>query len=357
MKESQQVIALNFFFTPEDMCNRIFSPERQDGRARFVQFFREYFRRRGVELVTLDTVDFRDPAVKHVLYFDYSWRYALADRFLRAVPREKRALIIFEPANVNPSLYYVSLLRDRFHTVFTWDLNLLRRNPDYIRINVPVGADPLQYRENRFRDIPFAGKKLVVAVSSNRWSYMPQSNFLRRIEAYRHFDRFFPEQFDLYGAGWNAPRVFYDKWFGYPRFVTFRGSIPPTFEDKVQTIAAYRFSLCIENNAIEPGYISEKITDCFCARCVPVYYGWKGAGDYIPRDAWIDWRDFRNLRELGRFLHEMDAARHARYIEAMDRFLQSEQIRFFTSDHLLDVVATGLGFPAVPGAATAARNP
>jgi hypothetical protein len=357
MGTPRQVIAINYFFTREDLCNRIFAPERQDGRARFLQFIRAYFRRRGGELVTLDTVDFHDPAVKHVLYFDYSWRYAMVDPFLRAVPREKRALIVIEPANVNPSLYYIPLLRDRFHTVFTWDLNLLRRNPDYMRINVPAGADPLQYRENRFRDLSFAGKKLAVAVSSNRWSYMPQSNFRRRIEAYRHFDRFFPEQFDLYGTGWNAPRIFYDKWFGFHRFVTFRGTIPPTSEEKVRTMSAYRFALCVENNAAEPGYISEKIIDCFCARCVPVYYGWKGAGDRIPRDAWIDWRDFRNLRELGHFLLEMDAACHARYIAAMDRFLQSDQIRFFTNDHLLDVIATGLGLPPVPEAATAVRSP
>jgi hypothetical protein len=111
-------------------------------------------------VVTLDTVDFNEPNVKHVLYFEYNWRLLRTDSYLKQIPHEKRALVLLEPANINPSLYMVPWLRDRFHTVFTWDLTLLKKNPSYTQINVPVGAEPQTYRENPFRHIAFADKTL-----------------------------------------------------------------------------------------------------------------------------------------------------------------------------------------------------
>jgi hypothetical protein len=252
---------------------------------------------------------------------------------------------MMEPSNINPSLYYTSLFRDRFHTVFTFDLNLLKKNPSFSRINVPLGAEPKAYRENPFRNMTFPVKRFLVAMSMNRWSYMPQSTYSIRKRAYRYFERAFPAEFDLYGVGWNAPCIFYEKWFGYPRFSSWRGSVDNTWDAKVHLIAKYKFALCFENNASEPGYISEKITDCFCARCVPVYYGAKGTDEFIPRDAWIDLREFSSFAELGCFLQGIDESRYARYIEAIDQFMTSDRLDFFSTDHFCGVIADRLGFP------------
>jgi hypothetical protein len=339
------LIAINYYFTSNELNNRIFAPESTGEKAVFLKTFRDFMTKRGAEIVTLDTVDFQDPRVKHVLYFDYHWRLVLSDPFLRHVPRDKRALLLIEPANINPTLYYTALLRDRFHTVFTWDLNLIRKNPAYARVNVPEGAEPHAYRENSFRGIAFNDKRFLVAVSTNRWSHMPQSTYPFRRRAYQYFERAFPGQFDLYGMGWNAPRIFYEKVFGHPRLLSWRGPIENTRQAKFHTIAIYKFALCFENNASEPGYISEKIIDCFCARCVPVYYGCKEVYDLIPRDAWIDMRDFRNFDELGAFLHSIDEATYNQYIAAIDRFMQSDQFDYFSSDHFCRVIAERFGLP------------
>ena len=347
MDAPHPIIAISYYFSSDELNNRIFAPESTGGKALFVKAFRDYMRKRGVEVVTLDTVDFHDPNVKHVLYFDYNWRLVRSDPFLLKIPHEKRALVVIEPANINPSLYYTAFLRDRFHTVFTWDLDLLRKNPTYSRINVPVGVEHQNYSENPFRNILFSDKRFLVAVSMNRWSYMPQSTYSIRKRAYRYFERAYPELFDLYGIGWNAPCIFYEKWFGYPRFSSWRGVVDNTCVAKVQKIATYKFALCFENNASEPGYISEKITDCFCARCVPVYYGCKEAGDLIPRDAWVDLREFRNFAELGDYLTNMDEARYNRYILAIDRFMQSDQRDFFSNNHLFGAIADRLSCPAL----------
>jgi hypothetical protein len=345
MTKPLPIIAMNYYFNSDELNNRIFTSDCDTGKAAGMKSFREVMNARGAEVVTLDTVDFQDPNVKHVLYWDYNWRLVRSDPFLRKVPREKRALVLLEPANINPSLYYTSLLRDRFHTVFTWDLNLLRRNPEYIKINVPVGAEPRKYRENPFRHLAFADKRFLVAVSRNRWSYMPQSTYLIRKRAYRYFERAFPEQFDLFGPGWNSPCIFYEKWFGYPRFSSWRGMIDDTCDAKVHEIAKYKFALCFENNASEPGYISEKITDCFCARCVPIYYGSKGTEELISRDAWIDLRDFRDFEALGSYLANMDEKRYSLYIDAIDRFMMSNRLEFFSQVNLYRTIADRLGFP------------
>ena len=339
------IIAINNWLTKEDFDNRIFDPARTDGKHVLMNRFRGEVERRGGKVVTLDTVDFHDPAVKHVVYFDYSWKYAKIDPFLDRIPFDKRALVIMEPCNINPSLYYINSYRKRFATIFTWDHNLQRQHPEYVPINVPITEDMDEYRTPRFAAIPFAEKKLVIAINSNRWSYMPQSSYALRIKYYQYFDRAYPEQFDLYGVGWNQPCIFYEKWLGFPHFKTFRR---PTnsYTEKPELLSRYRFTLCIENNPSQPGYISEKITDSFCARCVPVYYGWQGINNLIPRDTWIDMRDFKTPATLGAFLAGMAPTTHQRYLEAIDRFIQSDAARFFTPANFFGTIATRLGLTA-----------
>lgn len=348
MDKSCPIIAVNYYFNSDELNNRVFAPDCNTGKAQGMKAFRAFMNARGAEVVTLDTVDFQDPNVKQALYFEYNWKLLFSDPFLKKIPREKRALVLLEPANVNPSLYCTSLFRDRFSTVFTWDLDLIRKHPAYTRVNVPVGAEPRKYRENPFQDIAFSDKRFLVAVSMNRWSFMPQATYSIRKRAYHHFERAVPGEFDLYGRGWNAPCVSFEKWFGHPQFSSWRGEIEGSWDEKVRKISGYKFALCFENNASEPGYISEKITDCFCARCVPVYYGCKEASDLIPRDAWIDLRDFSSFAELDTFLRGMDETCYNRYVEAIDRFMRSDRLDFFSTEHFFGVIADRLGFRGVP---------
>lgn len=341
----KDVLGINYYFGSQDHQDAVFAPGRRDALgAGFVQSFKAWIEDRyDVVVHTWDCVDASAPEVKAVLYFDYSWRYAKRDPFLEKIPFEKRALMMIEPANVNPSLYYLKRYRDRFSTVFTWDRRLLAENPSYKPVNVPVGAEPSVYRENRFSDIPFAEKKLLIAVSRNRWSYMPQSTYRKRKAAYAYFDACRPDDFDLFGPNWNEPSGPFDKWLGFPHYRTYRGELPGGWDGKVARMANYRFALCFENNAHQPGYISEKITDCFCARCVPVYYGSEGTEELIPRDCWIDARAFRHYRDLEAFLVGMSAERHAAYIRAIDDFMKSPRLDFFSTEHYFRTLADGLG--------------
>lgn len=56
--------------------------------------------------------------------------------------------------------------------------------------------------------------------------------------------------------------------------------------DKMEGLLSYRFSIAIENTPM-PCYFTEKITDCFLAYTVPLYYGCKDIGRYFPERSFI----------------------------------------------------------------------
>jgi len=331
------ILAINYNFPKEDLQNRIFSSSSHSLIAPYMVELRDFMSRRGVEVVTVDVVDFRDPAVKAVLYFDYHWKVARTDTFLSRIPFEKRALVLLEPAIVNPSMYYTRHWRRRFKTVFTWDERLLRRNPGYERIRVPVGADLAKYRDNPFLDKTFEAKKFLVAVSSNRWSYWPQATFPLRRKVYRFMYAKLGDGFDLFGHDWDRPCSRLEKLLGrsYPAW---RGEIPGSWDSKVARISDYKFMICLENSVGQPGYISEKIFDCFCARTVPVYLGSKGSEKILPSGAYIDFRDFGSLAELTNFLKHMSAEQYAGYVRRIDDFMHSDRAASFSNEALRSTI-------------------
>ena len=310
---SRPVIAVYYYFHEEDLGNRIFSSDSKAVQAGVMRNFRAFMDAHGYEVVTPDLADFDSPDFKAAVYFDYDWRLLSKKRdpFLSRVPYEKRVLYMIEPAVVNPSLYYTSLLRRRFAKVLTWDRRLLRRNPEYFQVEVPIGLNLAKYRDNPFADIRYEDKKFLVAVSSDRFNLWPQSNFRLRKRVYRYMNRVLGDDFDLYGRDWRP---------GTPGW---RGEIPGGFPEKVKTIAHYKFMICFENSVGNPGYISEKIYDCFNARVVPIYYGTKENSDLLPRGTFIDWRNFRSPSKLLAFLRSITPAEHARYLKAINDWMAS----------------------------------
>lgn len=329
----KDIIGINYYLGAAEMNDLVFGPDNGMCQTQpFCRMFKNWIEDRyRVTVHTWDCVDWNAPNAKAALYFDYSWRYASKDPFLRNIPFNKRALVMIEPSNVNPSLYFIPFFRNRFKTIFTWDEKLLQRHPNYHRINVPVGAEPSNYRTNPFSDVRYTDKKTLVAVSRNCKSYMPHSTYRMRIRTYRFFCDILKDEFDLYGYGWSPERM-----------SSFRGPIVGNWDAKVLQISNYKFAICFENNASQPGYISEKILDCFCARCVPIYYGSKGIEHRIPNDCYIDFRNFQNLNELNDFITGMSEQVYIKYLAAIDKFMHSSALDFFSTEHYFRAIANGL---------------
>ncbi len=284
-----------------------------------------------VSLKLLPEVDYLH-ADTLAVYIDYNWRDLFREKLLKTIPYERRVLLLIEPSNVNPTLYFLPLLRNRFSKVITWDLRLVKKSEQYFPIVVNPFEEPPSYAENRFADIKFADKKLLVAISARRVNFMPWSNYRRRNSVYHYFDRVLPHDFDLYGNWWRD---------GDFKSV-FRGALKTDKPGKVAKMAHYKFALCYENNAHQPGYVSEKISDCICARCVPIYYGSEGIEDRVPQECFINAKRFRSLDEMKEFITSMSEADHQKYIDAMDDFCKSDLAKKFSMKFFSDMFAAAL---------------
>jgi Glycosyltransferase family 10 (fucosyltransferase) C-term len=69
--------------------------------------------------------------------------------------------------------------------------------------------------------------------------------------------------------------------------INFFGKESNYIPDKMDGLLPYRYSIAIENTSA-PWYFTEKITDCFLAYTVPVYYGCKNIGKYFPEKSFIN---------------------------------------------------------------------
>jgi len=323
-------LGFQFNLKPEEGHGVAFKPTCKGCYPEYARKLKDYLESHyDVEVRTWDDVDYSKPNTV-LLFLDYSWRDIRRDKVLPSVPYEKRVLALVEPSNVNPSMYLVPWLRNRFARVATWDEYLLKGNRNYFPSVVSPFEEPVSYPTNRFADIPFDEKKLLIAVCMNRKNYMPWTVYRRRNRVFRYFSKEMPGAFDLYGKGWD------DAGFG----TSYRGFLDGP---KVPCMARYKFALCYENNAVQPGYVSEKIADCICARCVPVYYGSAGIEKRVPRACFIDARQFKSCGHLKDFLLSMTAEEHASYLRAMDAFCQSDQAKSFTWSHHFDCFAAALG--------------
>ncbi len=160
-----------------------------------------------------------------------------------------------------------------------------------------------------------------------------------RIEAINYFSE--KEGFELYGGGWN------DKIPGFPSsyhraaLKVNKGIIGPTA--KLIVMNQFRFAVCFENCSF-PGYVTEKIFDCFLAGCIPIYFGAPDIANFVPADSFIDYRRFENFDQLYSFLSKMSDQEATKMLESARAFLASKDFdKFYTENvvsNILDLVET-----------------
>jgi hypothetical protein len=133
--------------------------------------------------------------------------------------------------------------------------------------------------------------------------------------------------FHLYGRGWDAfaaaeggemPRAVAAAWRG-------------PASDKAATLSRYRFSLCYENSRF-PGYVTEKIFDCFFGGTIPVYLGAPDILDFVPGGTFVDASRFDTPAGLAAHLDGMPEAEATRMLGAARAFLASDGFRKFHED-------------------------
>lgn len=169
--------------------------------------------------------------------------------------------------------------------------------------------------------------------------WMKSELYIERLEAIQHFGSC--SGFDLFGQGWDKPIPDLEKRLRPFIERCYRGSFPRGEDFKLELLSKYKFSLCFENTSF-PGYITEKIFDCFFAGCIPVYLGAPDILNYIPAETFVDYRQFKSHNELSDFLNSMSEQEAQRYLDAAREFMASPLFDKFQSSSLISCMVAAL---------------
>lgn len=224
---------------------------------------------------------------------------------IRDYPKEICSLLVPEPPILHPWAYDQGL-KEFFGTIFVMFDDLVD-NQSYFKFYHHQG------REKQVKEIPsFEEKKFCILIQSNLQCQEFRELYSKRREAAEFFAH--SPGFDLYGSGWEGNPA----WKGHYA------------KDKLHLLKNYRFHLCYENMEQQRGYITERIFESFFGGCVPVYWGASNIEEYIPKECFIDRRQFASNVELNAFLQQIDRVSYNAYLDAARQYLESDQAKLFS---------------------------
>lgn len=228
-----------------------------------------------------------------------------------------------------------------FKKIFTWNPTLVDEKK-YFRLYLP---NKLPQSTPHARS---GAQKLCCTIASHKYGTHPNEIYTERVKAIRWFEENHPDEFDLYGIGWDrfflkqvpmanhVLSLLYRKFPKLPhwkKFPSHRGSV----KSKRAILKQYKFSLCYENS-IFPGYLTEKIFDALFAGCVPVYLGDPEVGKSIPPDAFVNKKNFQTYEKLYDFLNNMTPAEYENYRAAIQKFVFGPAIYPFSAQAFADLI-------------------
>lgn len=301
---------------------------------------RDHFESRGIAVHTVDRMpDEQDGTTKVYVSVGRTSDY---ERLSRRPDVRLSAFFAFECPIVEPSLYSV--------------LPTVQRHVKRIMC-FSDDASLAQFTGGGVRSERFAWPQGLEGVNEPAWSrtdrgFLTMINanklprlyvkelYTWRLRAVEYFHRF--GEIDLYGKAWNrAPMRVGRTWVPWtfriagerlwelkqrvlpdPVYAAVAAAWKGTVASKSETLGRYRFAICFEN-MILPGWITEKIFDCFAAGCVPVYWGAPEVAERIPAEAFIDMRQFEGFDDLRQFLKALGPAQIDRYRGAARDFMNS----------------------------------
>jgi hypothetical protein len=164
--------------------------------------------------------------------------------------------------------------------------------------------------------------------------WMNSNLYLERLKAISYFSQY--DDFDLYGKGWDKLSKNTERQIGNQINKVWKES---SLISKEQILSNYRFYLCYENTEF-PGYLTEKIFDCFFSGVIPVYLGDPEIKMRIPKETFIDVRDFSSFQELDNYLRSMTTSVANDYLEAAREFINSDKFFAFTADNLKKTIVS-----------------
>ena len=265
----------------------------------------------------------------------------------------EKYIIIFETELIKPDNWDLNN-HAAFKKIFTWNDDFVD-NKKYIKFYWPNNI-PSNFK------LPQSSKSyFCIMIAGNKLNFHENELYSERINAIKWFEKKHLDAFDLYGIGWDSgidriPIRYLKKNYYIHKiinkiqkhlekitslkmlikndFISYKGKI----DNKNETLKKYKFSICYENAKGYPGYITEKIFDCFLAGCVPVYLGAPNITDFIPSNTFIDKRNFKTYGELYKFMKNMSEEEYSFYLKNIEKFMNSKEAKKFSAENFAKTI-------------------
>lgn len=273
-------------------------------------------------------------------FFVKNIRSAISNNYKRNVYEEAIAknlskrlvLMLFEPPSVIPQNENKNLHKN-FKIIFTWDSKLVD-NDQYFQFFLPVTS---QYPF--IQNISFHEKKMLVDISSNKYSNHKDELYSERRKTILFFEKNYPKDFDLYGNGWNKFHSSYSLCnLNFHFYKSYKGKVI----HKWDKLPYYKFAICYENIFDYKDYISQRIFDILRCKSVPIYLGAPNIDDYVDKDSFIDRRNFNSNKDLGYYLANITELEYNNFLKKGQDYLFSERFRKFLSPYFAETILTTL---------------
>ena len=311
------------------------SPHNRDDCLLQWRVLKDCFYENGIVLDTVDVCD--ESKLDFLIHVD-----------VRTVKRGDPPcfLVVYETPLTWPKNATVSL-KSGYRHIFTWDDDVAQSNGGTI-LRYP------QYAKKLPRDTAPMREGLCCMIASNKSANAHDSRELysERIKVIRWFQDNAPEQFDLYGHRWEQPPPSVGRlgrglalligksyrFVGYKPFMSYRGPITT----KGEVLRRYKFAICFENAKDFKGYVTEKIFDCFAARCVPIYLGASNISELVPDDCFIDYRKFNSFSKCYEYICSLSDYQLNCYQLAISDFLFSRKSAPFQPVTFAETIVRGV---------------
>ena len=227
-----------------------------------------------------------------------------------------------------------------FKKIFTWDSSFVD-NKKYIKLNYAFRI-PSSFKVSLNNK-----NKNCCLISCNKSSSDHRELYSERVKAIRWFEKNRYDDFDLYGMGWDkflfkGPLISKFNRFSWlrkslaflVRYPSYRGVVA----EKRKVLSSYKFSICYENAENIPGYITEKIFDCFFAGTVPIYLGAPDIAEHIPAECFVDKRKYPTYEELYAYLSNMPDEEYLAYIKAIEDFINGDKVKPFSAEYFAETI-------------------
>jgi hypothetical protein len=334
---------INVYLDPPSysyLSNELFrenSPHNRDNCLLVWRYLKDYCQKNGINL---NTIDFwkKNKISKDDIFVSIDHKNFLRKVYWKIKNKKypiltldnfrKKILFHLETPLFTPDVYFNSkkLLKIYDRIFFSSKLD----NPEFKYIPIPRVYNNIidhlwQNAERKFLTMLHFNKKLPLEYKLFYKFQFPKS-LAKRIEIINFFGK--KGEIDLYGFDWDKPLPFPYRSFGKIIKKVYKGAV----NSKYLTLSQYHFAICIDSYWTR-GFIGHGIFDSFFVGTVPIYLGAPDIEEYVPKNCFIDMRDFKNYTDLGQFLKSLSEAKIKEYRENARKYLESEQYKPFTKEY------------------------